>query len=266
MATGVLILAVGEATKLVNQLTALSKVYETTLKLGRATDSLDADGITVEERDVPALALEAVRTAAERFQGEIEQQVPAVSAVKVDGQALYARARKGQDVVAPVRTVTLERIEVLALRADAIDLRLRCSKGFYVRSLGRDLACALGTVGHLSALRRTENGFFQVEGAVPFDELRTAARGDESLRAAVRARLVPLQQLVRQLHHVVLEEEGVRHARHGRLIPASSVITEQRGSWVYGPARVALDEAGNPIAIVEPSGEGFRVARGFSAT
>ncbi len=268
MATGVLVLVVGEATKLVNLLMAGSKIYEATLRLGTATSSLDADGEVVQERPVPALTIEAVREAAQKFVGKIEQVVPAVSAVKVDGRPLYVRARKGQEVVAPTRTVEVHELAILALRGHEIDLRVHCSKGFYVRSLGRDLAHALCTVGHLSALRRIQNGPFSLQQAFDQARLRAAAQGDEEARRAAREGLLPLAQVARGLSHVILSDEGARHAFHGRRVPQSEVQREVHVPEHEGDVRVAFDAAGHVLALVEPdpSGGGLRVVRGIRAS
>lgn len=265
MATGVLVLVVGEATKLVNHLTAAEKVYTATLRLGQATDSLDADGSVVEERLVPALSLATVREVALRFVGEIEQQVPAVSAVKVQGRALYKSARKGQVVEAPVRTVRVRSLEILDVRENEIDLHIQCSKGFYVRSLGRDLAEALGTVGHLSALRRLESGFFSLAGAQSFADLR-GARESEELRIQMRSKLVPLTDVARRLSHVTLSAEGKTHAQHGRAIPKHCVLDSVKRDDSETSVVVGFDEEGTVVALLEPAGEAgetLRVLRGF---
>jgi tRNA pseudouridine55 synthase len=281
MATGVLVLVVGEATKLVAHLTAATKVYEATLRLGQATDSLDADGRPTEERPVPALSLEQVRAVAAGFVGEIEQRVPAVSAIKLAGKPLYARARAGQvPAELPSRRVRLDALEVTAQREGELDLWLRCGKGFYVRALGRDLAAALGTVGHLSALRRLHNGFCSLEQAVEHAWLRAAAQGDEAARAQLRARLLPLDDVAWRLNRVILSEVGVDHARHGRPIPRSEVLGESLAPDHDSPVRVAFDAQGRAVALVEPratqdaersaqpagepsSGAELRVLRGF---
>jgi tRNA pseudouridine55 synthase len=261
MATGVLVLAVGEATKLVNLLGASDKRYEATLALGAATTSLDADGEVTGEAAVPPLELAGVREVAARFVGTIDQEVPAVSAVKVAGQALHKLARKGREVTAPVRKVTVHELEVRALREREVHLSVRCGKGFYVRSLARDLAVALGTLGHLSALRRTHNGAFTLAGAVDFERLRAAARGTEAERAEVRAQLIPFERVCRELPHVVLAPEAVEHVRHGRTFELALV---RSGAELLGdePA-VALDEAGAPLALLTRSGDRARVSRGF---
>ncbi len=267
MATGVLVLAVGEATKLVNYLTAADKVYTATLRLGQATDSLDADGSVVEERDVPALSLEQVREVAGKFLGEIEQRVPAVSAIKVQGTPLYKSARKGHVVEAPVRKVRVRSLDILDVREHEVDFQVHSSKGFYVRSLGRDLAESLGTVGHLSALRRLESGFFSLSGAHSFADLRNA-RESEELRAQIRASVIPLTDVARRLSHVTLSSEGKTHAQHGRLIPKACVLEESLREGAESAVVAAFDEDGALLALLEPSAESesegaLRVVRGF---
>lgn len=261
MATGVLVLAIGEATKLVSALGASTKSYEATISLGRSTTTLDAQGEVDAVAEVPALSHDAVAEAAERFLGELAQRAPRVSAIKVAGKSLHKRARKGEDFEAPLRTVRLDAITIVDVRSSEIDLALTCGSGFYVRSLARDLAAALGTVGHLSRLRRTHNGGFSAADAVSFDQLR-AARGDEALRATLRARLRPLADVCRQLPHALLDEDGAQHARHGRAIPLAHV-REQTPLLQRAGALVAFDPAGTPVALVEQSDDRLRVLRGF---
>ncbi|MDB4990296.1 MAG: tRNA pseudouridine synthase [Myxococcaceae bacterium] len=262
MATGVLVLVVGEATKLVNSLSALTKRYEATVRLGATTVTLDAEGEVDETASIPAFGRADVEAAAARFLGEIEQRAPNVSAIKVDGKSLYKRVRSGQIVEAPVRRVRLDALEVRDLRSDEIDLALTCGSGFYVRSLARDLAQSLGTLGHLSALRRTHNGRFEIAQAVSFEALR-AARDSDVLRAELRARVLPLAEICRSLPHLALDEEGVRHARCGRAVPLAHVVGPQAEPCA---SLVAFDQAGTPVALVElVDGEHLRVLRGFRA-
>jgi tRNA pseudouridine55 synthase len=262
MATGVLVLVVGEATKLVNLLGAQSKAYQASLKLGSATHTLDAQGEVTDTRPVPALSLEQVRRVAERFHGELQQLPPLVSAIKVDGKSMHKRARAGEVLELAPRSVRLDRLVIDELVDDTITLRVECGKGFYVRSLGRDLADALGTVGHLSALRRTRNGPLKVEGAIDFDELRTAARGSDEQRALVRERLVPLAQVCQGLPHVRLSEAAVLAARQGRVVQLDQLITPLP-ELAPDAQLIALDEAGAPVAIMVRSVDVLRVARGF---
>jgi tRNA pseudouridine55 synthase len=261
MATGVLVLVVGEATKLVNYLAAHEKRYEATIQLGASTHTLDAEGEVDAIAEVPALSEERVRACAARFVGEIEQRAPMVSAIKVDGTSLHKRARRGEAFEAPLRRVRLHEVELRALREREIELSVRCGSGFYVRSFARDLAESLGTLGHLSALRRTHNGAYEVAGAVTFDELR-AAKDDESARAAIRARVVPFREVCTTLAQVALDEAGVSHAHHGRPIPREHVQRESAREPLEG-AHVAFDALGAPVALVEPLADHWRVLRGF---
>jgi tRNA pseudouridine55 synthase len=263
MATGVLILVVGEGTKLVNSLAALSKRYETTIKLGVSTVTLDAQGEVDQTADVPPFTRADVEAAAASFLGDIEQQAPNVSAIKVDGKSLYKRVRGGEVVEAPMRRVRLDAIDVHAVRADELELSLVCGSGFYVRSLARDLAARLGTLGHLTALRRSHNGSHAADGAVTFDQLR-ACRDDEALRAQVKARVLPLREVCRTLPHVTLDETGVHHARCGRVIPRAHMVSEVSVSTATRTGSlVAFDEAGEPVALVELLADHLRVLRGF---
>jgi tRNA pseudouridine55 synthase len=262
MATGVLVLVVGEATKLVNSLGALQKTYETTVRLGSSTISLDAESAVDQTAEVPPFSRADVDAAAARFLGEIDQRAPNVSAIKVGGKSLYKRVRSGELVEAPVRRVRVDALEVRAVRPDEIDLTLTTGPGFYVRSLGRDLAEALGTLGHLTSLRRTANGAYDLAQAVTFDQLKQA-RDDTVVRAELHAKLLPLRAVCRSLPHLTLDAAGVEHARCGRAIApthvgARSATSESGvGSWV------AFDEEGTPIALVEQAGDGLRVLRGF---
>jgi tRNA pseudouridine55 synthase len=165
-ATGVLPLAVGEGSKLVPFLNADEKAYVGTVALGRATNTLDSTGETTEERAVPALSPAAVDEAASRFRGEIAQVPPMFSALKRGGRRLYDLARRGVDVELAPRTVTIRSLTLRPLDARTLELSVRCSKGTYVRSLARDVAEVLGTVGHLASLRRTEFGRFHVAEAI----------------------------------------------------------------------------------------------------
>ncbi len=261
MATGLLVVLVGEATKLSSYLTATDKTYEATLVLGVETDSLDADGSVVRECAVPPLSASEVSAACARFVGEIDQQVPAVSAVKVAGQTLHKLARKGREVEAPVRRVKTHELELLAVRPTEIDFRVRCSKGYYVRALGRDLSAALGTVGHLSALRRLRSGSFDVRDALPF-ELVVAARRDESQRPAVRRALMPLAQACALLPCVSVSEAGAAHLRHGRSVGPEEQRTRS-SEQLEGGVCVAMSELGRPLALVREVGGVLSVVRGF---
>jgi tRNA pseudouridine55 synthase len=261
MASGVLVVVVGEATKLVNLLSVGEKAYDASIKLGQSTHTLDAEGELTGEAPVPSLTLERVREVCAGFLGEIEQRPPAVSAIKVAGKSLHKRVRAGEDVEAPLRNVRLEAIDVHEVAGDTIRLSLRCSKGFYVRSLARDLALALGTLGHLSALRRTSNAGFGLERSVGFDALRAAGRAGEAERLAVREQLLPLELACRGLPHHAVDEGVALALQHGRSVPV-----EAEGPFAalaQAQPFIAFGQAGAPLAIVERSGDALRVLRGF---
>ncbi len=173
MATGLLVLLLGKGTKASQSVMEGAKVYEGTLTLGVTTDSQDADGAPVETRPVPAdLTRETVENVLQKFIGDIEQIPPMVSALKKDGVPLYKLARKGETVEREARSLTIHSLEITDFDPPRIGLRTRCSKGTYVRTLAHDIGAELGCGAHLSALRRTASGPFDVESAVTVDALR----------------------------------------------------------------------------------------------
>ena len=151
-ASGVLVLGVAEGLKLLRYVVLDDKRYRTTIALGAETSTLDAEGEVTAVRPVPeGLDLARARAAAERFIGVIEQRVPDISAIKQGGERLYKKARRGEEVDAPVRSVVVHGISIIEAAGDRIELEVSCGKGFYVRSLARDLARALDTVGHVGS-------------------------------------------------------------------------------------------------------------------
>jgi tRNA pseudouridine55 synthase len=188
MATGLLILLVGKATKASAQLMSQDKTYEADLTLGVTTDSQDADGEVRETRPVPPLEPEAIRAAMARMLGDQYQTPPMHSARKVGGVPLYKLAHKGQEIPREPRFIHVESMELLGWEPPVLRLRTRCSKGTYVRTLGHDLGQALGPGGHLTALRRTASGALRVEDA------RTLEALGKLSRAELLARLIPVAQ------------------------------------------------------------------------
>ncbi|HEY2515066.1 MAG TPA: tRNA pseudouridine(55) synthase TruB [Polyangiaceae bacterium] len=270
MATGVLVVCVGEATKLSPWLTAADKAYEATIALGAETDSLDAEGTVTRRAEVPT----SMREALERIKsGKIHDHVaraiaherertsqvpPAVSAIKKDGVPSYERARKGIAVELEPRPVSVRALDVLDGGADPDGhgawLAVRCdvSKGYYVRALARDLAASLGTLGHLTALRRTRSGPFELEEAMPLD-----TPADE-----LSARFLALDRAAsRALPALRLTETGVRDARFGR-----PVRREDLGEGVVAGPHAWLDGSGHLVAVGELAEDGAtgRVLRGFA--
>jgi tRNA pseudouridine55 synthase len=182
MATGVLVLGIGRATRLLGHLALTDKAYDATIRLGATTVTDDAEGEVVETRDASAVSDESLAAALRALTGAVEQVPSSVSAVKVDGVRSYARVRKGEDVVLAARSVVVSRFEVLARRGDDVDVAVECSSGTYVRALARDVGAALGVGAHLTALRRTRVGPFGLDVARALDDL---ASGDAVVDAAV---------------------------------------------------------------------------------
>lgn len=189
MATGVLVLLLGKATKLQDHLMAQDKIYEGRLRLGELTDSQDADGDVVETREVPDLSKEQIISAFDTFKGAFEQIPPMVSAIKQDGVRLYKLARKGKVVERKPRAVEVKDYALGAIELPEVDFVVSCSKGFYVRTYAYDIGEHLGCGAHLNRLRRVKNGYFDLSCAVTIDELRS--KGREWLEQKV----IPLEEV-----------------------------------------------------------------------
>jgi tRNA pseudouridine55 synthase len=246
MATGVLVVLVGEATKLAPYLTADDKAYEARVRLGEGTDTLDAEGTVVATAPVPDDLEARLDAALEAERARTEQVPPAYSAVHAGGTRAHELARRGEVVELAPRPVAVRSLERAALRSPDVDLVLVVSKGYYVRSLARDLAARLSTVGHLVALRRTRSGAFGLEDAV-------APTAPE-----LAAHLVPIAQAAaRALPVATLDARGELDARCGR-----RVRPEDRSAVHAGPT-AWLSADGSLVAIgVDEEGSG-RVLRGF---
>jgi len=172
MATGVLPVAVGDGTRLVQFLMAGDKSYRATLKLGEDTETYDAEGAVTSQRPVPDFSETQICAACQSFVGEIDQIPPMFSAIKKDGVALHRLARQGIEIEREARRVTISRIDVLEVRLPFVTLEIDCSKGTYIRSLAYDLGQVLGTGAHLTELRRTRNGFFTEKDCVELAALQ----------------------------------------------------------------------------------------------
>ena len=183
MATGLLPLCFGEATKVSAFLLDADKGYLAEARLGVATDSGDADGEEIARQPVPDLDRARVEQALEEFRGPIDQVPPMYSALKHNGKRLHELARAGIEVDRPPRRVTIFNLDLLALEGDRLTLRVQCSKGTYIRSLAMDLGERLGCGAHLTALRRERSGPFELRDAVTLDDLE--ALGSEPERRAL---------------------------------------------------------------------------------
>lgn len=177
MASGVLLLCLGSATRLVEYYQGERKRYYAEIALGAATDSYDAEGTVTATARVPLLDVETIEQALAAFRGTVLQRPPAFSAIKQGGEALYHKARRGEEVEIAPREVTFHQLDLLAFDApDRIQLRVLCSAGGYIRSLAHDLAQALGTYGHLAVLRREAVGAFTLDDAHSLESIEEAAR------------------------------------------------------------------------------------------
>lgn len=190
MATGLLIILVGKATRISQYLTNLDKEYEGTIELGKVTNSQDADGEVLETRPVPPLTAEQVRASMQTFLGDQYQTPPMFSAIKVGGVPLYKLARKGEEVAREPRFIRVAGYELTRFAPPHLDFRLRCSKGTYVRTLAHDLGQKLGCGAHLCALRRTATDRLRIDAALPLGEIEALPL------AEIERRLLPVHAVV----------------------------------------------------------------------
>lgn len=208
MATGLLILAVGSATRFLRYIEAEPKMYKGTIKLGVSTSTQDAEGKVTAERGIQGLAEDVIRQAASELVGAIEQIPPMYSAVKIGGERLYKMAREGIEVEREPRQVSIHKFEICKFRPPFIDFEVSCSGGTYVRTLANDLGERLGVGAHLTALRRTNIGRFSADEACA---LETSSDAD----------LLPLEQVLSPLEVIGLDDELAKRALHGELLPAT---------------------------------------------
>jgi tRNA pseudouridine55 synthase len=290
MATGVLVVAIDEATKLVPWLTAADKTYEATIRLGIATDTLDAEGRETDRVDVPEnilreladldvlgehfdFARREIGRAVAAEKDRSQQVPPAFSAIRIGGERAHDLARRGEAADLALRPISVKRLDVLGggyAPEPHLKVALEVSKGYFVRSLARDLANALGTVGHLTSLRRTRSGMFTIEEAVAIDapplsvgELRPPTPpiedSERSALRALRSSIIPLEIAAsRALPVSTLSDAGVRAASFGQPVGAEDLRDPHPSPSAW------LDAEGRLVAVGEvlPDGTG-RVLRGF---
>jgi tRNA pseudouridine55 synthase len=195
MATGLLVILVGKATRLSQYLMSVDKEYEGTAELGKVTDSQDAEGEVMETRPVPPLTREEIAAATAGFLGDQYQLPPMYSAIKIGGVPLYKRARQGEEVAREPRFIRVMSWEVTGFALPRFDFRLRCTKGTYVRTLVHDLGQKLGCGAHLAALRRTASGALRVEQALTLDQIEALSLPQIEQRLIPAHTAVPAQFL-----------------------------------------------------------------------
>jgi tRNA pseudouridine55 synthase len=253
MATGVLVVLVGEGTKLAAVLTADAKSYEGELELGVETDTLDADGRIVGERRAEAASIEraALLAAMVRFLGAGQQTPPMYSAVKVEGRRLHQLARAGAEVERASRPIEIHRFELVAFDPPRARFAVDCSKGTYVRSLVADLGTALGCGAHLTRLRRTRSGPYDLSRALPLSEVEPAAAA---------ARLIALGEAVRHLPRAEVPDSLVRAVLTGKPLKWNELSAEPAPA---GPVALLAADSLLALAEVEPDSSRVRYRRVF---
>lgn len=255
LASGMLPVCFGEATKIAGWLLGADKAYSTECRLGVTTTTDDGEGEVLRERPVLDLSIDEVVSALRSLTGAITQVAPAFSAIKRDGVPLYRRARAGESFAPPVRGVTVHRIDLVALDRDRLDLAIECGSGTYVRSLVRDLGEALGCGAHVTALRREWVVPFAGRRMWTFTELGTLAESGEEVLDGC---LIGIPDALSAFPRIALDPGAVARLRRGQ-----SVELDQ----IDGPPRdrcVAVDPAGKPVALARIDASGrLRPLRGF---
>jgi tRNA pseudouridine55 synthase len=248
LASGVLPVALGEATKLSGRMLDADKVYAFTIGFGTETNTLDAEGavIATSERRPMLAEIEAILP---RFTGPIAQVPPAYSALKVDGKRAYALARAGEEVNLASRDVTIHGLGVTQAGPDFVTLEARVSKGTYIRSLARDIARGLNSVGHVTMLHRNKAGPFTLDGAISLDKLAAAAKA-----RTLEEHLLPLTAGLDDIPALPVTPDQAGALRQGRKLIG---IAAQPGLYLATDNDV-------PVALVELGEEGLRVVRGFN--
>lgn len=259
LATGVLPIALGEATKLCGRMLDASKTYDFTICFGTETSGLDAEGDVVATSDMRP-SLEQLLQALAQFTGPIEQVPPTYSAIKIDGKRAYDLARAGEVVEMKSRAVTVHALSVqqseLLSRSDAplksVTLTADVSKGTYIRSLARDIAYAVGSVGHVSMLRRVRAGPFVLNGAISLDKLNAFGQG-----AAQEDIILPIEAGLVDIPALDLSPEQARAIQQGRVL--TGIAMKDGLHWARGADM-------RPIALVENIDGETKTVRGFNLT
>lgn len=245
MATGLLVLGLGRATRLLRFVQEAPKEYVARARFGVGTDSLDADGTETERRAMP-VARESVAAALDPFRGDIEQIPPMASAIKIGGQKLYELARRGEEIERPPRPVHIYELELLGFEAGEfplVEFRVVCSSGTYVRTLGDDIARSLGGPAHLVRLRRTRIGVLHVDSAVAMDELVAD-------RDRVDTAILSLSEGLADLGRFTVDDDLSRRISHGSVLSPAELPIDQ-------PTAV-LDGDGNLLAVYARRGAEVR--------
>ncbi len=227
LATGVLLVCLGEATKVSRFFLDMDKKYRARVKLGERTDTCDAEGRVVERKDASSVTEDQLVKVVKMFEGEITQRPPMYSAVKVHGERLYKLARKGIEIDRPERRVRVYDLKVTATQLPYFDMEVSCSKGTYIRTLCDDIGVVLGPGAHLVALERSAVGFFDIANAVSLSEL-----GSDVFQAVCKKAFYSLDEALSELKELVLEQNDYEKAKNGVAIKSLNSNDLALGSFV----------------------------------
>jgi len=251
LATGLLVVGVGEGTRLIEFLMADEKVYTTTLKLGETTDTQDCQGQILSSHKVPAFSPAELENACSRFIGSIEQIPPMYSALKKDGVPLYKLARQGVDVERKARQITIHQLEILSVDLPFVKLNVRCSKGTYIRTLCQDIGDCLGVGAHMTELRRTRSGQFSEKDAITLETLEELGQTD-------RIALLSFLDALRGWPRLQIDKEPLERLKNG--VPPA--ISEVQGPEIETGSHVALTDGHRLVAIAVFDPHRIRERRG----
>ncbi|MBE9504187.1 MAG: tRNA pseudouridine(55) synthase TruB [Proteobacteria bacterium] len=249
-ATGLLVLLIGEGTKLSANLMEGSKLYTAEIKLGEKTDTADSTGTIIERKSFEHYSEETIKKALEQFVGTIKQKPPMYSALKKKGTPLYKLARKGIEVDREEREVTIKDIELLSSSLSSITLRVLCSKGTYVRTLAEAISETLGTCGHLKELRRLESGTFCIEDAVRMENLEDAE--------LIGSKMITLSEAMPLMPQIVVGREAVKRICDGNSLIAEWIKDVKPENIVKGQKMKVVDSTGTLLSLAEAVNE-FRL-------
>ena len=241
LATGVLVMCVGPATRLIQYVQRMRKQYRAVFQLGRRSATDDVEGEVELVAGAPEPTRAEVEAALPQFLGDIQQRPPPHSAIKIGGQRAYDLARRGEEFELSARTISIYHLEILRYAYPELELAIECGSGTYVRSLGRDLAAALGTAAVMSALARTAIGDFRVEDAVALDALTNDS---------VTQHLQPPLTALKDLPQIALNEKQLAELRHGRPIEMRNIKCPTAAAAAPITEWAAVDPAGRLAAIL----------------
>ncbi|MBD3401620.1 tRNA pseudouridine(55) synthase TruB [candidate division GN15 bacterium] len=244
LADGLLVVCIGRATKISRYLTDTDKEYEATIRLGVESPTYDAEGLDspCEQLPDPGLSTEQIEAALEPFRGEIRQMVPPYAAVRVGGKRLYKAARRGEEVERPVRTVRIDDLGLLSVDGPDVRLRIRCSKGTYIRSLAHDLGRALGCGAYLAGLRRTKVGVFSLDDSLSLSDIIRLHSNSE-----LEQHLVPIERVLPFAAIEIADDLAARVVQGPPIRQADAL--RLRGRFAVGDPLLLTDRAGRCLAI-----------------